>query len=100
MKDKTINVDGWLIEKTLHSLVELARAASQARELEKRKLHKILPSDEKQDYEYLLESIVSNLYAALYDLTKVASVLEGQRVWDLLDRDRIYTVVDWVSPAL
>jgi hypothetical protein len=38
----------------------------------------------------LLDGVISDLYAALYDLTKVASALNGKRVWEFKDRDEIY----------
>jgi len=82
--------DEWFNEKVIHSLHEVAGAAWYARELEKLKVGSSLSSEEKQQYELLLDGVISDLYAALYDLTKVASALNGERVWEFKDRDEIY----------
>jgi hypothetical protein len=89
MEKKTFT-DGWFNEKVIHSLDEVAGAAWYARELEKLKVGSSLSSEEKQQYELLLDGVISDLYAALYDLTKVASALNGERVWEFKDRDEIY----------
>jgi hypothetical protein len=90
MEKRSVDVDAWFIEKVVHSLTEVAGAAWCARDIEKLKLGSTLSSEEKRQYELLLDSVVSDLYAALYDLTKVASVLYGERVWEFKDRDEIY----------
>jgi hypothetical protein len=86
----TFSVDGWFTEKVIHSLNEVAGAAWYAREIEKLKIGSSLSSEEKRRYELLVDAVNSYLYAALYDLTKVASVLNGERGWEFKDRDEIY----------
>jgi hypothetical protein len=90
MENKTITIDGWLIEKIIHSLTEVAGAAGYAKAIERLRLNSVIPSEDKRQYEFLLEAIMSDLYAALYDLTKVAATLNERSIWDHKDRDEIY----------
>jgi hypothetical protein len=80
MEKKTIEVDAWFLEKVVHSITEVAGAAWYARDIEKLRIGSTLSSEEKRQHELLLDGVISDLYAALYDLTKVASVLHGERV--------------------
>ena len=89
-EQKTIPVDGWLVEKVVASLVEVAGAARYAKEIENFGLQSKLSSNEAQQYEFVVEMLTQNLYAALYDLTKIAAKLEDSRQWNPEDRDTIY----------
>jgi hypothetical protein len=88
--ERTIIVDVWYEEKVVHSLVEVAHAAHWVKRLESLKIDSRLSSDEREKYELLLDGVVSGIYAALYDLTKVASKLHEGKKWEWQDRDEIY----------
>jgi hypothetical protein len=88
--ERTIIVDAWYEEKVVHSLVEVAHAAHWVKRLESLKIDSRLSSDEREKYELLLDGVVSGIYAALYDLTKVASKLHEGKKWEWQDRDEIY----------
>jgi len=89
MENKTVEVDAWFEEKVVNSLVEVSEAAIWAKELERFKVASFLPPEEKHKYEILLEAIVSSIYAALYDLSKVASRVGEGEAWEWEDRDEI-----------
>jgi hypothetical protein len=91
MEQRKRNVDGWLEEKMVNSLTEVAGAARWAKELENLKIHLRLPYEERYKYELVLEGVISELYAALYDLTKIASILNDKDKWSPDDRDQIYS---------
>ena len=88
--ERTITVDAWYEEKVVHSLVEIAHAAYWVKRLESLKIDSRLSSDEREKYELLLDGVISGIYAALYDLTKVASKLHEGKEWAWQDRDEIY----------
>ncbi len=112
MRDKSIPVDGWFEEKVVNSLEETASAADWAQRLEELKIHLFLPEEQRHKYELLLDGVLSELYAAIFDLTKVASVLRKDRAWKPTDPQEVfgnareglakvlveYDLADWLGP--
>lgn len=111
MEERTIQVDGWYEEKTVNSLKEVCQAAEWLKELQALKVDSFLPPEEGNKYKFLLECVDSDLYCALYDLTKLTSKLRDAGPWEWQDRDEIlkngrlglasvlerYGLTDWLA---
>jgi hypothetical protein len=72
-----LEIDGWFEEKIINSLSEVARAIASARQVETLELTPKSFSTAMQDKDMLIEMVLSDLYASLFDLTKIAAKLRG-----------------------
>jgi hypothetical protein len=90
MNERKISDSGWLEQKVVNSLAEIVEAARWARKLENLKINSHLPYEERARYDLILEGIISELYAALYDMTKITANLKDIDKWNPGDRDHVY----------